>query len=136
MVGRNPGREQEIRERCVEIWRVLLPLARDHNARCISYTDLAEATGLTLNEIRKPTYLRRIHRYCNEFGFPPLDVLVVTQASWVPSRGYRALREVDLGDDYPGDDEIACLICRDREWVRGEDWARAPEEPGADNFHL
>ena len=132
MAQRILDREQRVRERCVSIWRVLLPLAKE-NARCIPYSNLADAIGVTLNEIRKPTYLRRIHYFCNRLGLPPLDVLVVTEASWAPSRGYRALRQAESGEHYPGDDDVVCI---DRQRIKDEDWLKAPAEPEAESFGL
>ena len=132
MVERNPGREQEIRDGCTRIWPILLDRARN-NARCISYTELAEAANVPFRELRRSAYLRRIHRLCSRLGIAYLDVLVVTEASWAPSRGYRTLRRGDLGDDYPGDDDI---VCADREWLKRMDWLGVSAEPGANNFVL
>lgn len=122
----NANDEQQIRDDCVEVWRILVDLAP--RAKSIFYSELARLIGMGTRDFAQSDRLLRIHHYCNTLNLAPLDVLVVLKGHWVPSYGYRETRENE--DDFPGHDE---LICYDRERVRQTDWSQVPE-PTSDDF--
>ena len=125
--------EEQIRNDCVAIWRILV--GRAPEGRSIAYGRLADDIRLAnVNELRECNHLQRIHRRCGELGIGPLDVLVVSATYWVPSWGYRDRRRGE--DDFPGDDE---LICHDRSAVKEaanrDDWMRTEvQDPQPNHF--
>lgn len=124
MVRQN--REQQIRNDCALIWRVLL--ARAIPVEPITYEELAEATGIRLSKVKNRMRLGRIHQFCNANCLGPLDVLVVLARGRIPSTGYFENRRQEA--NYPGDDAVIAIDC---ERVQNSDYTRFLD-PGPEAF--
>ena len=85
--------EQQVRVDCVSIWQFLAP--RAPNAETINYLALAGELGIRFGLIKDPERLSRIHRYCYNMGWAPLNALVINVRKRRPGSHYFVLRYDD-----------------------------------------
>ncbi len=86
-------------QKIMQIWILLVRAARER--KIYTYSDISDIlkSGIPLGVAK---YLNSIRSYCDEKGYPPLDVLVVQKETDRPSDKYQPRKTVaqDTADVY------------------------------------
>ena len=117
--------EQQIRDDCVAIWRALVP--RAPNAERIGYHALAGELGIRPGLIVHPERLGRIHHYCFNRGWAPLNALVINVRKRRPGNRYFVLR-CEEGERGAEQDIIAADWVGVQEQAANYEQVPAPED--------